>query len=151
MGRTMITSLSIINGIGALALVSISYGVVQRMHLHRWVRHSILGLIFGVGASYAMMVPVVLESGATLETQNLLIAYAAFFTGPIGAAVSILIAGSARMMLETLVSVTDVTALVSAAVIGLVWNTPTLRPKELRLRHCAFMGLQISLPLVVFL
>ncbi|MWB76418.1 diguanylate cyclase [Pseudooceanicola sp. 216_PA32_1] len=148
----MLSVLPIIHGIGAMALVTTAYGFIQRSNLSRWMRHTIVGAIFGASAGYSMLDPIVLSTGIVLETHNLLIAFAAFFTGPIGAAIAILVTGAVRMTMDTVVAVTDVTSIASAAIIGLLWSAPALRPKDIEVKHFVFMGLQMSLPLAaVFL
>lgn len=64
-----------------------------------WARRAGLGLVMGLGAVAMMSVPVVVQPGLFLDLRVSLIAQAALFGGPIGAAVAVLVAAAYRMLL----------------------------------------------------
>jgi len=35
---------------GLIALITIAYGLIQQLNWPRWIRHSLLGIVFGSGA-----------------------------------------------------------------------------------------------------
>jgi diguanylate cyclase (GGDEF)-like protein/PAS domain S-box-containing protein len=64
-----------------------------------WGQRVGLGLVMGLGAVAMMSVPVVVHPGLFLDLRVSLLAQAALFGGPLGAAVAVLLAGAYRIFL----------------------------------------------------
>ena len=141
--------LTIFQGVGAMALITITYGTLQRMPWPQWKRHLFIGFAFGAGAAYAMLDPIVIGPGVFFDTRDLFIAFSGAFLGPLGAATALLVAGTTRLVLGGAGAGLGVISMLMAGLIGLMWMARTLRPKVLELHHFGLMGLHVSLALVV--
>ncbi|MGP3697493.1 diguanylate cyclase [Rhodobacter sp. NSM] len=142
--------LHLINSFAMMGAIALVYGSVQRLNWSRPLRHLLLGLAFGFGASVSIMQSLTIAPGIVIDSRALFIGFAGAFLGPLGASVALVVGIVARVAMDpATVSALAVTGMICAAVMGSLW--PMLRT---RLRTGHFAGLillaaMISLPLVV--
>ncbi|SHJ10303.1 GGDEF domain-containing protein [Wenxinia saemankumensis] len=141
--------ISFMNGLGIMALATGSYALVQRRRWPRYIRHLLLGLVFGIGAAFVMFNTVEVAPGVIVDSRNLFVAFSGAFLGPIGAAASLLVACGTRLMIGGSGAMIGVGSMVIAAFIGLLWNPSSLKAVALKWWRFPVMGLSISLALVV--
>lgn len=111
-----------------------------------WARRAGLGLVMGLGAVAMMSVPVVVQPGLFLDLRVSLIAQAALFGGPIGAAVAVLVAGAYRVFLGGTGILPGLVLIGLGAIMGLgVYWLARGRARRLDVVLLAFGALLVSL------
>ncbi|KKC35829.1 hypothetical protein WH87_14740 [Devosia epidermidihirudinis] len=143
--------LALVNGVGLLALLAISFGAIERQHWSRMARSLVQGAVFGVGAVLAMMSPAHLSDGVLVDARALIVGFAAAFGGWPAALVAVVIGATYRMFLGGAGAVPGAAGIVAAALLGLAWRY-WLRPKtRVRAQHLVVLGLVVSCYLLVAL
>ncbi len=145
----MQSALLVVQGLGLLALLTITFSLVHGMSWRREVRHAVLGVCFGVGAVMAMMQPIAVASGVIVDTRNLFIGFAGAFIGPIGAVFALIVGATARIVIGGSGLALGLTSMVMVSVIGTLWGLNRLRPPVMTPLLCVFMGLSFSLTLLL--
>lgn len=141
--------LALVHGVSLLALLAISFGVVERQNWPRILRSAVHGAIFGCGAVVAMMAPARLADGVTVDARGLVVGFAAAFGGWPAALVAVIIGGSYRIWMGGLGVIPGAMGIAAAALLGLVWRH-FLRPKtRVKARHLAVLGLVVSCYLLI--
>ncbi|WP_169337569.1 GGDEF domain-containing protein [Wenxinia marina] len=143
--------LNFVNGLGMMALATGSYAIVQRRGWDRYVRHLLIGLVFGVGASLMMFNTVVVGPGVIVDSRNLFVAFSGAFVGPVGAAASLLVACTTRLAIGGSGAALGIASMMLAAGVGLVWNQGRLLRSAPNWARFSAMGLTVSLSLATVL
>ncbi|WYK03904.1 diguanylate cyclase [Cereibacter sphaeroides f. sp. denitrificans] len=142
--------LHLINSFSMMGMIALIYGSVQRLGLSRSVRHLLLGLAFGFGASVQMMQSIAVAPGIIVDSRALFIGFAGAFLGPLGATVALLVSVLVRISLvSAAMPWFAFGSMAASALMGSLW--PVLRHR-LGLGHFAglmLLAVMISLPLVV--
>ncbi|WP_373353273.1 GGDEF domain-containing protein [Pseudoroseicyclus sp. CXY001] len=147
----MTAFLTIIHSVGLMALATMLYGTVQRKALSRPVRHVIIGGVFGAAAVVMMLEPIPVAEGIFVDLRNLVIGFAAAFTGPIGAAVALVIISCVRFLIGGLGAPYGVIALILSALLGLAWARPSHRDWAEKPRNSILFGVMMTLPVLTIL
>ena len=134
-----------LNAMGMIALITITYGIVQPLNWPRWIRHSLLGAVFGAGACACMMNPIEIGPGLIADSRSLFIVFSGAFLGPIAAAITFAIAGAMRISIGGTGMLIGLSSMFLAMVIGVLWGVWREREKGLTLKQLAAMGLSLSL------
>ena len=136
--------IALIHGVSLLALLAISFGMVERQSLSRWVRSVLQGAIFGLGAIIAMMAPARLGEGLMVDSRGLIVGFAAAFGGWPAALIAVAVGSSYRLWLGGSGALPGAVGIAVAASLGLGWRY-FLRPKtRVKARHLAVLGLVVS-------
>lgn len=120
---TFITlALALIQGVGLMALVTMSYGYVERLGVPAVQRALLHGLGFGVGAVFCLILSSEFQSGVFIDARNLFIAFSAAFCGPAAMAVTLAMAAAARLAMGGAATYAGLLGLVIAGSGGLFWR-----------------------------
>ena len=134
--------LSAINGVGAVTIVTVIFGISRGIDLPGWQRQVLQGCVLGLAAALVMLQPIALSDGTSFGAGNLLVAFAALFLSPVGGGAALLIAVTACLGLQSPTLVSDLAALSLAVLIGGLW-APT-SPASRSPTWFAGFGAQIS-------
>ncbi|UJW84021.1 GGDEF domain-containing protein [Devosia sp. SL43] len=136
--------LALIHGVSLLALLAISFGMVERQDWPRPVRSLVQGAIFGLGAIIAMMAPAHIGTGVMVDARAIIIGFAAAFGGWPAALIAVAIGGGYRLWLGGMGAFPGAAGIAVAALLGLGWRY-FLRPRtRIKARHLVVLGLVIS-------
>lgn len=138
-----------LNWIGLISLITIAYGVVQPLSWARWIRHGLLGVVFGIGAWACMMNPIEVGPGVIADSRNLFIGFAGAFLGPMAAGIAFAIAGAVRISIGGNGALIGLSSMFVALVIGVLWGVLREKEKALGYKYLMIMGLTFSIPLLV--
>lgn len=141
--------LSVFHGLAVMGLITIVYGRIQRSTLPRWKRHLLMGAMFGIAAAVAMMEPIRITDGVQVDMRNLFIAFSGAFLGPIGSAAALAIGCATRLAIGGTGAPLGMLSMAMAALIGLAWTLPTVRPEPMRHYHYALMGGSVAITLTL--
>ena len=135
---------SLVEAIGLLALLAISFGTIERARIRPVLRSCLSGVLFGGGALVAMTSPAQIAEGVNIDGRSMIIGLAAAFGGPPAAIISAAMAASYRIWLGGVGTAPGVIGLSIAALAGLVWSA-WLRPSgRLQIKHLTVLGGLIS-------
>jgi len=136
--------IALTQSISLLALIAIAFGVVERQAWPRYVRSSIQGAIFGVGAIAAIMAPAHIGAGVMVDARGIIIGFAAAFGGWPAAVIAMAIGAGYRLWLGGMGAIPGAAGIIVAGVLGLSWRY-FLRPKtSVKARHLVVLGLVVS-------
>lgn len=136
--------IALVHGVGLLAILAISFGMVERLDWSRTARSIVHGLFFGGGAVFAMLAPAQVADGVLFDARAIIVGFAAAFGGWPAALVAAAIAAAFRTWLGGVGVVPGVIGIVTAGLLGLGWRR-FLRPKtRLRPHHLLGLGLTLS-------
>ena len=113
--------LIVVNALSQLAAVTLIFSILQRYIASVRYKQLFLGIIFGLGAVLSILQPITIEPGVRIDGRNLFLAFSGAFAGPFGAAVSFLVAGSARIYLGGIGVWPGIFSMFVAAALGLLW------------------------------
>jgi diguanylate cyclase len=77
----MMIGLTMVNGLGQMALVAVFYGIIRRLEIGRRSRSMALGCLFGSGAILAMLSTSEVVPGVLVDTRAILVGLAGAFAG----------------------------------------------------------------------
>ena len=136
--------IALVQGISLLGLLAIGFGVVERQAWPRYVRSTVQGAFFGLGAVVAIMSPAHLGDGVMVDARGIIIGFAAAFGGWPAAIVAIAIGTGYRIWLGGMGAMPGAAGIVMAGLLGLSWRY-FLRPKKrVKARHLVVLGLVVS-------
>lgn len=114
--------IAMINGLGQLALVAVFFGMVQRLDCRPGVRSCLLGVIFGIGAIFAMMTPSPVQPGILIDARAVVIGLCAAFVGPPALLISGTMAAAYRLWIGGSGTPYGLMAIALAGLAGLAWR-----------------------------
>ncbi len=141
-------AVTLINGLGLMALVAISYGSIERLRLHRRVRSALHGACFGFGAMVAMATPVLVADGVILDVRAIMVAMAAAFVGLQAGIIAMVMAALYRLYLGGAGVHVGLITLNLAFVAGLLWRNLWFKRRPVTPLGLLYLGLGISSQLV---
>lgn len=139
---------SLLNGCGAMALVAICFGQIERFGLPTIYRSLLQGLLFGCGATIAINSGTQVLPGYFVDARSILVAFSGAFAGPLAAIVTIAIALVARLVKGGDGVYPAMIALPIAALVGLAWRA-LLGQRRARFPCLLALGLGVSSTFVV--
>ena len=98
-----------------------AYGFIIRLSPARRMRDAIMGFVFGLGALFAMMTPMVFADGVIVDMRNLIIAISAAFFGVFGALIAGAIGIATRIYIGGGGALAGTVGICLAATAGLIW------------------------------
>jgi diguanylate cyclase len=104
----------------AVALILL-LSFMKRSNMTRIKRDVLTGALFGIGATVAMLDPMVISDGIQIDGRNLFIAFAGAISGMLGAVLAAAIAIATRVALGGPGVAVGVSAIFAAAVVGVIW------------------------------
>ncbi|GGD01566.1 diguanylate cyclase [Aureimonas glaciei] len=113
---------AMINGLGQLALVAVFFGMVQRLDCRPGVRACLLGVIFGLGAIFAMMTPSPVKPGVLIDARAVVIGLSAAFVGLPAVLISGAMAAVYRLWIGGSGTPYGLMAIALAGIAGLAWR-----------------------------
>lgn len=139
---------ALLNGCGAMALVAILFGQIERLRLTPFVQSCLQGLLFGSGAAVAIYSGTQVLPGFFVDARSIFVAFSGAFAGPLAAVVTMLIALMARLLKGGDGMYAAMVALPKAAAAGLLWRSMLGRRKA-RLPCLLGLGIAASSTLLV--
>lgn len=92
--------LELVQNMSLFTAVVVGYAAIRRRaDMTKWAADLLIGLIFGGGTILAMSLTIRLSSGVILDGRSVLTGSVAFFAGPLGSALALLIAAAYRYMI----------------------------------------------------
>ena len=134
---------TLLNGCGAMALVAICFGQIERLRLPGIYRSLLQGLLFGSGAAIAIYSGTQVLPGYFVDARSIFIAFSGAFGGPLAAIVAIAMALVARFMKGGDGLYPAMIALPIAAFVGLGWRA-LLGQRKASLTSLLTLGLGVS-------
>ena len=111
-----------VNGLGQLALVSVFFGMVERLGYPPRLRAGLLGIIFGLGAIFAMLATSPVTPGVLIDARAVVIGLGAAFVGPPVALISGALAALYRVWIGGAGMPYGLLSIGLAAIAGLAWR-----------------------------
>ncbi|MGQ3675489.1 GGDEF domain-containing protein [Xanthobacter sp. TB0139] len=115
------TLVNFAHSVGIMALVAMIYGGLIRWRMPRAAIDVMGGLCFGTGAILSILSPIQIAPGVVADMRSLFIGFGAAYSGPIGAAVTVLMASGARLSLGGVGQLSGVVTIILTGGVGLVW------------------------------
>lgn len=138
-------SISLLDSVGLMALLSVVMGTLLRSRLGRVQKSVAIGFLFGGGAIISMMSPMPIAPGVIVDGRSVIVGLGAAFGGIPAAILSAVIAASYRLYLGGAGAIVGATGIIVAAVLGTIWAR-YLRPKgRVKVQHLVVVGVIISL------
>jgi diguanylate cyclase (GGDEF)-like protein/PAS domain S-box-containing protein len=111
--------LELVQNMSLFAAVVVGYTAIRRRaDLAGWVSDLLIGLVFGAGTVLAMSLTIQLAPGVILDGRSVLTGSIAFFAGPLGSVLALLIAGIYRYSIGGAGSLGGVLGVAAAGLIG---------------------------------
>lgn len=117
--------LTLVQTFGLMALCTLLFSQLQQHVRHRATRRVALGLVFGLGASVAMLQPMMTIDGYQMDARNIFIGMAAAFSSPLSAVISIAVAVSVRLYIGGDGAVTGVVVILMVGALSGIWGYAT--------------------------
>ena len=127
------------------------YGLIGRVSLNANFKNLCMGGAFGLGATFAMLTPIVFADGIIIDMRNLLVGLSGAFFGILGAVVSILLAVITRIYLGGDGALAGVMGIMLAGFAGLFWSQYIRGRLGSISTECTLLGLVISVHLLAVL
>lgn len=115
-------TISLLNGLGLMALVAVLYGTIERRRWPRGGRSIVQGLAFGCGAVAAMSSPAILVPGILVDSRATFLAAAGAFVGPVAAVIALVVSAAYRLSIGGAGVLPGLVTMAIAFVVGLVWR-----------------------------
>lgn len=111
--------LELVQNMSLFAAVVVGYAAIRRRpDMATWLSDLLIGLLFGAGTVLAMSLTIKLSAGIILDGRAVLTGSVAFFAGPLGSAVALLIAAIYRYQLGGGAALAGIVTVVVAGVVG---------------------------------
>lgn len=136
--------ISLLNGLGLMALVAVLYGTIERRRLSRTSRSVLHGLAFGLGAAAAMTSPAVLAPGFLVDSRATFVAAAGAFAGPLAAILAWAISLAYRIALGGAGVLPGMVTLSMALTVGLLWRYAWFKRRPVDTAGLALLACGIS-------
>lgn len=140
--KTVLTA--VVFDAGLMALLALSFGMIERSISQFHARSIVLGCVFGLGAILAMLEPVHLTDGVIFDARAIIVGLAAAFAGWPAAVVSALFAGGYRLSLGGVGAVPGAAGIVIASAMGLLWSLRYRSAQRLTVARLLWLGAAIS-------
>ena len=137
--------LTMINGLGQMALVSIFYGMIKRLDIGRRTRAIGLGCLFGVGAIVAMLTTTEVLPGVLVDTRAIMVGLAGAFAGVPAGLIAGAITGLFRFWLGGAGAPLGIIGIAVATAAGIAWLKMLPRRRRDRLSGLVILGAGIAL------
>ncbi len=137
-------SMSLLNGLGLMALVAVIYGIVERLRVPRLVRSALQGVAFGCGAAAAMATPAMPVPGVLIDSRATFVAVAGAFSGPLAAVIAAGIGAAYRIGIGGAGVVPGLVTLSIALLVGLAWRYAWYKRRAVTPLGLVLLGLGIS-------
>jgi diguanylate cyclase len=144
-------ALTLIQGVGIMALVTMCYSHVERSGASGMNKSLLHGLAFGVGSVFCLVLATEVESGVFIDARNLFIAFSAAFCGPVALAVTLVLTAVTRIMMGGVAIYAGLLGLVIAGAGGLFWRYVVSRRIQNRELALTVLGLLTALSLFRFI
>ncbi|WP_168199110.1 GGDEF domain-containing protein [Pseudorhodobacter turbinis] len=132
-------------GAGIMALLAISYGVIERSRIRPFWRSIFHGMFFGAGAILVMLKPIQLGEGVIIDARAIIVGIAAAFGGWPAAILSGIIAGAYRAYHGGTGAPSGVIGIFMAAGLGWYWSWRLKPNGEINIRDTATLGAILAL------
>lgn len=137
--------MSLLNGLGLMALVAIVYGTIERRRWPRSWRSLAQGLAFGCGAVAAMSSPAIIVPGILVDSRATFLAAAGAFVGPLAAVVALVISAAYRFSIGGAGLLPGLLTLLLAFAVGLIWRYTWFKRRPVTAGGLTLLALGISL------
>lgn len=134
---------AVLNACGAMALVAICFGQIERLRWQANTKRIAQGFLFGAGAAAAIHIAAELLPGYLVDARSIFVGFAGAFGGWPSALVSVLLAGAARLARGGDGVSAALLAIPTAAIVGVGWKR-LLGNRLARLPSLALLGLGVS-------
>ncbi|HEX9448112.1 MAG TPA: LytS/YhcK type 5TM receptor domain-containing protein, partial [Dongiaceae bacterium] len=115
--------LALVQNVSLFAAVVVGYVAVRRRtDLAPRLNDVLIGLVFGAGTVLSMSLPITLAPSLIIDGRSVLTGSVAFFAGPIGTAVTLVIAAAYRLWLGGGGAVYGAAGIAGACMVGLVFH-----------------------------
>jgi len=111
-----------VNTVGAMAVCTILYGLLQRRIQSAILRRAGVGLVLGCGGILIMAQPIILSPGFQADSRGAFVGMAAAFGGPIAAVIAVALTVTARVVIGGSGVVAGVAVIAATAAGALVWR-----------------------------
>jgi diguanylate cyclase len=145
------TALVLINGLGVMALTAMAFGQIERMEYSAVIRSALQGFVFGLGAIVAMLSPLHVADGVIIDARGIFVGLAGAFGGAPGAAVAVLLAGTARLVVGGQGAISGLCGIFLAGLAGLMWRRIYWEAGRHDWRALLVLGFMIPTSLVALL
>ncbi len=143
----------LIHNIALLLALSILYSFISRNRTYKGRHKQILiGLLFGAVSIAGMMTPLHLMPGIVIDGRSMVISVAGLFGGPIGATISVIIAGGYRIGIGGMGALTGVLVIIASALIGVAYHhLRRRRPDLAKPHHLLFFGIVVHISMLLLM
>lgn len=114
--------LVLVNTIGAMAICTLLYGIMQRRMVNISLRRAGVGFVLGCGGIVVMAQPIMLDPGMQADARGAFVGMAAAFGGPIAAAVAVALTVAVRALIGGSGMTIGTLVIAVSAVAALVWR-----------------------------
>lgn len=111
-----------VNTVGAMAVCTILYGMLQRRIQSAILRRVGVGLVLGCGGILTMAQPIILSPGFQADSRGAFVGMAAAFGGPIAGVIAVALTVTARVVIGGSGVVAGVIVIAATAAGALVWR-----------------------------
>ncbi|WAJ28908.1 GGDEF domain-containing protein [Antarcticirhabdus aurantiaca] len=135
----------LVNDLGAFALIALGYRAVFKHFAAAWARSVVLGIMFGMGALWAILNSAEVRPGVFVDARCVMIALAGPFGGPVSTVLAAALASLYRLWLGGAGAYTGTANIIVTAIIGIVSaHALGIERNVLSRRHLAWLGLASS-------
>ncbi|MDB2407253.1 hypothetical protein N9W17_01805 [Jannaschia sp.] len=134
--------------VGLLTLLVACYGILRRRLPGTTLAPQLLGFLFGAVAAMMMVIPLELADGVIVDLRVVPIVLAGAFLGLRGAMIAVIIATVMRLSVGGVGWMSGVTAIWTAAVIGMSWSVATVGPAHRTVRNFLTLGAVCALTML---
>ena len=136
---------TLLDGLGLIALIALTFGMVERSIRKPLLYATVQGSIFGVGAVAAMLTATVLPGGIIIDARAVVLGLGAAFCGWLGAVPALLIAATYRLWLGGGGAPVGIATMTFAVVVGLVWGRRFTNGQAATVPSLILLALALSL------
>lgn len=141
-------ALNFTNSLGIMSLIGLAYGICLHWNYNNIAKNILLGTLFGLGASIAMLQSIPIFPGVLVDPRSLFVGFSGAFLGPTGAAVTVVIAAATRIMIGGTGLHAGLVFILFCAGAGLLWARLTPSHRQTELLNLLALGGMISLALI---
>ncbi len=137
--------LHLLNSTTLITSIALLYGTVQRALDGQALRHVVLGMLFGAGASLSMLQPMVVSEEVIVDSRRLFLGFAGAFAGPMAAAIAFVLATTVRVALGASEhALVEICLMFVTVLMGLLWSLLAERLALRGAKGLLLLGVMIS-------
>ena len=140
----MTIGLTMVNGLGQMALVGVFYGMIRRLDISRRARSLALGCLFGAGAIIAMLNTNEILPGILVDTRAIMVGLAGAFAGIPAGLLAGAIATLFRYWIGGVGAFYGIIGIAMASLAGILWLKMLSRKRRDRLSGLVILGVGIA-------